>query len=386
MRKKRLLKLGGCFKCPQKTRKIMKLNFVFMLACCLNLSATVYSQYTRVSLRLENVTLEKFIHAVKQQTGVSFLYNSALFNSAQKVSVDVREEQLEAVLKNVLGKEGFYVDFQDEVVVIKKDRNFESLQTQEKRTVSGVVRDGSGHTLPGVSVIIKGTHVGVSTDIDGKFEIRVDDDPEIVLQFSFVGMKNQEVKIGRHADLQIVLAPETKALEEVVVTGYQTISKERATGSFDIISKEQLEKPTDNLMSRLVGKAAGLQLQVDAKGQTSFEIRGKTSLYANAKPLVVVDGFPVEGDFNSVNPNDVESVTILKDAATASIWGARAANGVIVVTTKRAKRTPLKVEVNSFVKVGGKLDLDYILDMPSSREVVEFEKFAYGKWGGAKIQ
>lgn len=385
MKKKRLLKLGGCFKCPQKTRKIMKLNFVFMLVCCLNLSATVYSQYARVSLRLENVTLEKFIDAVKQQTGVSFLYNSALFNSVQKVSVDVKDEQLEAVLKDVLGKEGFYVDFQDEVVVIKKDRSFQSLQTQEKRTVSGVVRDVNGHTLPGVSVIIKGTHTGVSTDIDGKFEIRVDDDPEIVLQFSFVGMKNQEVKIGRHAELQIVLASETKALEEVVVTGYQTISKERATGSFDIISKDQLEKPTDNLMSRLVGTAAGLQFQVDAKGQTSFEIRGKTSLYANAKPLVVVDGFPVEGDFNSVNPNDVESVTILKDAATASIWGARAANGVIVVTTKRAKRTPLKVEVNSFVKVGGKLDLDYILDMPSSREVVEFEKFAYGKWGVQKF-
>lgn len=385
MKKKRLLKLGGCFKCPQKARMVMKLGIVFMLAFCLNLSATVYSQFSRVTLQLNNVTLENFIHAVKQQTGVSFLYNSALFKSAQKISVNVNNEQLEVVLKDIFGKEGFYVDFQDEVIIIKKAKKYELPQISEKKTIQGIVRDANGQTLPGVSVIIKGTHTGVSTDIDGKFEVRVDNDPNVVLLFSFVGMKNQEIRIGHNASLQVVLQSDTKALEEVVVTGYQTISRERATGSFDIISREQLERPTDNIMSRLIGTAAGLQLQVDERGELSFEIRGQTSLYANASPLVVVDGFPVEGDFNSINPNDVESVTILKDAATASIWGARAANGVIVVTTKKAKRSPLKVEINSFVKVGGKLDLDYITDMPSSREVVEFEKFAYGKWGVQKF-
>ena len=385
MKKKRLLKLGGLLKCPRKTRMIMKLSLILMLAFCMNLSATVYSQYSRVSLQMTNVSLESFIDAVKQQTGVSFLYNSSLFRATQKISVNVSNEQLNVVLKDILEKEGFTIDFQNEVVVIRRLDPAALPQAKDKRTIQGVVRDMTGQTLPGVSVIIKGTRAGVSTDVDGKFELRIDNDPNVVLQFSFVGMKNKEARVGQQNNLQITLEADTKALEEVVVTGYQTISKERATGSFDIISKEQLEKPTDNLMSRLVGSAAGLQLQVDAKGQTSFEIRGQTSLYANASPLVVVDGFPVEGDFKSINPNDVESVTILKDAATASIWGARAANGVIVVTTKQAKKTPLKVEVNSFVKIGGKLDLDYIIDAPSSREIVEFEKFAYGKWGMQKF-
>lgn len=384
MEKKRLLKLGGLLKCSPKAKLVMKLSVIFTMVFCVNLSASVYSQHSRISLQLSDVSLEKFIEAVKQQTGVSFLYNSSLFHAGQKVSVNINDEQLDVALRSVLESQGFSVDFQNDVIVIRKSEKLLLEQVKEKRTVKGVVLDKNGESIPGVSVIIKGTHTGVSTDINGKFILKVDNDPNLVLQFSFVGMKNQELKVGKSDDVKVVMETDNKTLEEVVVTGYQTISKERATGSFDIISKEQLEKPTDNLMSRLVGTAAGLQLQVDDRGQTTFEIRGQTSLYANAKPLIVVDGFPVEGDFESINPNDVESVNILKDAATASIWGARAANGVIVITTKRGKKSPLKVEVNSFVKIGGKLDLDYVRDMPSSKEIIEFEKFAYGKWGTTK--
>ncbi|MCK7554026.1 TonB-dependent receptor plug domain-containing protein [Chitinophaga sedimenti] len=143
----------------------------------------------------------------------------------------------------------------------------------------------------------------------------------------------------------------------VVNTGFQQLNKERATGSFGYIDKEQLGRPTTNIASRIIGTTAGVQAKLDVDGNPTFEIRGKSSLYATASPLVVVDGFPISGDFNTINPNDVESVTILKDAAAASIWGARSANGVIVVTTKKGQKgTPLRVDFSAFTKMGGKFD------------------------------
>ena len=165
----------------------------------------------------------------------------------------------------------------------------------------------------------------------------------------------------------------------MLVTGYQTISKERATGSFNKVSEAQLEKPATLISERLIGAAAGVQSFVDADGDIKFEIRGQTSLGASSEPLVVVDGFPIEGDFSSINPNDVESVTVLKDAAAASIWGARSANGVIVVTTKKAQKGQAKVEVSSFWKFQDKLDLDYVNPLATSEETIEYEKMAYEK-------
>ena len=373
-------------KFSRKTWKIMKLCGIFCFVLSLNLSANVYSQQNKVSLDLKEVTLEEFIEAVKQQTGVNFLYNASLFEGADKVSVKAKKEPLSKVLEETLGQKGYAIDYRDEVVVILKQEPQPFVPQANKRTVSGTVKDSDGEPVPGVSVLVKGTQVGVATDVNGRFELRVDDNPEVVLQFSFVGMKSQEVKIGTHTTLNVVLESDTKALDEVLVTGYQTISKERATGSFDMLSREQLNKPASTLASRLVGVTAGVQNNLDEDGNIVFEIRGQTSLNtANARPLIVVDGFPVEGEFSSINPNDVESVTILKDAAAASIWGARSANGVIVVTTKKGAATKgAKIEVSAFAKVQRKIDLDYYNPLASSAETVEYERkgFSTNFFGG----
>ena len=365
-------------KFSRKTWKIMKLCGIFCFVLSLNLSANVYSQQNKVSLDLKEVTLEEFIEAVKQQTGVNFLYNASLFEGAEKVSVKAKKEPLSKVLEEILGQKGYAIDYRDEVVVILKQEPQPFVPQANKRTVSGTVKDSDGEPVPGVSVLVKGTQVGVATDVNGRFELRVDDNPEVVLQFSFVGMKSQEVKIGTHTTLNVVLESDTKALDEVLVTGYQTISKERATGSFDMLSREQLNKPASTLASRLVGVTAGVQNNLDEDGNIVFEIRGQTSLNtANARPLIVVDGFPVEGEFSSINPNDVESVTILKDAAAASIWGARSANGVIVVTTKKgalSAQKGAKIEVSAFVEVQPKIDLDQYNPLASSAETVEYER------------
>ena len=252
-----------------------------------------------------------------------------------------------------------------------------------RKLIKGVVKDEVGEPLPGVTVKIKGENQGTITDLDGTFKLMVSEDNQLII--SYIGMQTVHVGCKGKQVLTIQLQVDSKTLDEVVVTGYQTISRERATGAYAIIKKDVLEKPTTNIASRLIGATSGIQATVDNNGDPKFEIRGLTSLGSNASPLVVVDGFAIDGDFNSVNPNDVESITILKDAAAASIWGARSANGVIVVTTKSGKKGDagkVSVQYSNFFKFAPKLDLDYIRPYASSSEIVDYDVSIFNKrWG-----
>ena len=178
--------------------------------------------------------------------------------------------------------------------------------------------------------------------------------------------------------VNVQLESNATALADVVITGYQTLSKERATGSFDKVDSSVLSsRPTADLSTALQGLVAGMQATEKEDGSIDFLIRGSSSLYADKKPLLVVDGFPIQGDFSSINPNDVESVTVLKDAAAASIWGARSANGVIVVTTKKGKKDKVQVDVQAFVRIGTNPDLEYIMNQADSRTMVDYEMRAF---------
>lgn len=174
-------------------------------------------------------------------------------------------------------------------------------------------------------------------------------------------------------------------LADVLVTGYQVISRERATASYDILGQKVLDKPSVSVADRLVGTVAGMTTDIDANGNIALKVRGQGTLIANANPQLVVDGFPVEGGLSGLNPNDVESVSVLKDAAAASIWGARASNGVIVVTTKKSKTKGLKVELSTSLKVGSNTDLGYLRNQASSAEAIEYEKSIFGKYGNTVI-
>ncbi|GHU88460.1 SusC/RagA family TonB-linked outer membrane protein [Bacteroidia bacterium] len=250
----------------------------------------------------------------------------------------------------------------------------------QNRQIQGKITDNGGEPVIGATVAEKGTSHATVTDLNGNFTLSVPQNAK--LQVSYIGYLSQEVAVGDRKMLEITLIEDQKLLDEVVVTGYQTISRERATGSFDIVDKQFIEKPTTNIATALVGTINGIQGWVDLNGDPTFEVRGQTRLDANGNsPLVVVDGFAIEGDFKYINPNDVESITVLKDAAAASIWGARAANGVIVITTKRGKKGT-RIEVSSLVKVAPKADLSYARPIASSAEVVEYEKLAFNKWSG----
>lgn len=240
---------------------------------------------------------------------------------------------------------------------------------QNKMTVTGEVRDDEGELIPGANVWVKGSTNGTITDIDGKFSLKTASGETIVV--SFVGYINAEKKVVASQKVyNFTLKPEAKLLDEVVVTGYQTISKERATGSFAIVNPKDMEgKLQTNILDRMEGMVAGLK-QIPGK---TPEIRGISTLKGEVKPLYVVDGIPYEGELNAINPSDIVNVTVLKDATAASIYGARSANGVIVITTRMGQTGKLRVNYNGTIKFKPLPDRDY-LNLTSSAELVDLQQ------------
>lgn len=366
--------------------KAMKLTLVFLTAFLLNASAKTVAQ--NVTLNVKNATLEKVFREIEHQTGYGFLFTGKMLRDASKVTLDVKNEPVAKVLEYVLSQQPLEYSIDNNTIVIsRKENNFiatSNISVKNKIlqvAIRGAVTDENGSPLEGVSVIEKGTTNGTSSNAQGDFSINVNNNNSLLV-FSRVGYSPQTISLKGRTSINVRLLIDVTQNEEIVVasTGYQNISKERSTGSYDVVSANQLGKPSTNIGSRLVGQVAGVQATLDVDGNPSFQIRGQTSLYANSKPLIVVDGFAIQGDFNSINPNDVESVTILKDAAAASIWGARSANGVIVVVTKKARKgSSLKVDFNVFTRIGHKFDLDYVNPLATSAETVDYEKLLFSK-------
>lgn len=360
---------------------------------------------TYINLEIRNLPLVTALQKVEQASGFKMAYPADIVGSYQNVSLSGDRQSVAAALTALLANTGLrFRQVKGNVILFKpQPQTLKTLATGSlpkrnllfQQPISGRIVARTGQPLAGASVRYKSNKNSVRvSDQNGYFRLPPPHpfDPEI-LQVSYIGYQTQELEVNANTQspLTIVMQEEEGLLDEVVVnTGFQTLNKERATGSFGLIDSAQLDKPTINIAQRLIGTTAGMQATLDADGNPRFEIRGQTSLNIrdddgaftpNAYPLVVVDGFPIQGDFNSINPNDVESVTVLKDAAAASIWGARAGNGVIVVTTKRAKKgSPLRVDFQAFSRIGSKVDLDYVRPLASSYETVEYEKRAFNKW------
>lgn len=353
----------------KKSLLIMKQIFILMLVFNLNAFSAINAQQIS-EFRVQNATLKSCIKKVESLTGLGFLYNGQELERIGGISLDLKNVDATVVLESVLKGTGYTYKLTNGVIAIMKAA---PAAPAPKRPIKGVVKDKDGMTLPGVSVLIKGTQSGVATDINGSFEINVDDDPNLVLSFSFVGMQTKEVKIGANKVLNVVLELTAQALDEVVITGYQTLSKERATGSFSVLTNKDFEnKLQTNVMDRLEGLVAGV-----VSYNNKIQIRGTSTLYGNKNPLYVVDGMPYEGSIDAINPSDVTNVTVLKDATAASIYGARAANGVIVITTKKGggkagADRKLSVSYNGSVRFQPLPDLDY-LELVNSSDFVDLQ-------------
>ena len=372
----------------QKLLRIMKLTCIFLLAAALQLSAKGYSQ--KVTLNLRNVPLEKVFKEIKVQTGYLFLYNNEEINKIGKVSVNVKDVEVETALSEALTSTAFTFRIVDQTIVLTPKPVLPDGVNTENIVffidLHGRVVNEKGDPVPGVTITVKGTKKATATDDNGIFELK-GVDRNAILIFSGVNVETYELKVDGKTDFgDIGLKTKITLGEAITVTastGYQTISKERATGAFDVVGRDILDKrPVSNISTALQGLVAGLQSKENLDGSMEFLIRGTSSLYGEKKPLVVVDGFPIVGtDFSNLNPNDVESITVLKDAAAASIWGARAANGVIVITTKRPRtgREKMTVEVNAFTRVSKMIDLDQVMSQASTPDFVRYEKLAWDR-------
>lgn len=356
-------------------KKMFFQKLLLSAVVCFGLVSSLWAQ--DINLNYRGTPIKTILKEITKQTGYSFVYSDAIKELDQKVSINRVEKNadIKSVLNDLLAGTGITYNIKGKQVALQ---NSMVKRTVSAGNVQGKIVDENGEALVGVTIVNKTTGKVASSDLEGNYSIEAKEGD--LLSFTLIGMTDYTATVGKSNNINATLSQDIIALGDVVVTGYQTMSKERATGSFNTVAADQIDKPQTSLEQSLVGNVSGLQIVdkgYNGNREESIIIRGLTSLGANSAPLVIVDGFAIEGGISSLNPNDIASVTVLKDAAAASIWGARSANGVIVITTKSAKKGKVNVELNAFVKFSGKMDLDYANPLASSAETVEYEKLAF---------
>ena len=326
-----------------------------------------------LTIKVSNVPLEQVMGEIKKQSGFEFVYQKNLLPKDFTVTVNLKDAALEQVLNRIFDETGITYEIIDKTIVLSKTSDAE---TYFKRPVTGVVTDEAGEPLVGVSVLVEGTHTGASTDIDGQFSVIMEKGKNL-LKFSYVGMKTKTIKVNpKETVVLVTMEQEPQLMSEVVVTGYQNLKRENATGSYQTITASDMARRyTGDISSNLEGQVPGL-VSYDSGNGKEMSIRGTGSFQANTSPLVVVDGLPIEGGIDTVNPYEIDNITILKDAAAAAIYGARASNGVIVITTKRARQEKLQVEFNADITISEKNDYNY-MGWASSAELIELEGYNF---------
>ena len=342
----------------------------FILLCVLlfgiSIGAEAQNAEKRISLTVNKVALPAALSKVEQQSGyykINYSYDEL---SRFSVSANVKNKTAIEAVNTLLGNLPFVATVEGRYIQIKRDNTqHASANAQQKKGISGHITDENGEPMIGARVMVPGTQKMTVTDIDGNFYL-ADATPEEYIEVSYIGKKTIRRKAGSQR-MNIIVSDDENLLNDVVVTGLQTIERGRATGAYNILDQKSMENIYSNsLTDKLEGIVPGLY--VDPK--LGIQIRGVNTLSAGTSPLLVVDGFPMESDELNLNPNDIEQITVLKDAASASIWGIRAANGVIVVTTKRGnKDQKVNVDYSGTFTIGSKVDWDD-LHMLNTKEYV----------------
>ncbi len=380
---------------------VMKITTFLLLIGCLHANADIYGQ--KVTLSERNVSLERIISLLKQQTGYDFLYGTDLRADVKKVDIEAQNQELVTVLQSLFSNLPFSYAISDNTIVISSKTD----GVVQQRTVQGKVLDENRKPLQSATVSVEGINQSTQTDVFGMFTL-TNVPADATIRIRFMGYDTRTIKITTGKEfMEIIMRMSENQLQEasVLSTGYYTLPKERATGSFEYVDNKLFNRNVGpDVISRLNGVTAStifgpvsampsLLLNQNASpgvrkinALDNLQIRGMSTLTLHTPfdagtpgrlPLVIVDNFVYEGDINNINPNDVENVTVLKDAAAASIWGSRSANGVIVITTKKGKiDQPLRISLNSNLTVTKKPDLFYGPAMSSS-DFIDFEKFNF---------
>ena len=331
----------------------MKLTLTLILFAVLAASAgSSYSQSARINLKMQDASLVDIFREIERTSEFGFFFKSEEMDLNKRVSVDLQNVSIEEVLKKILIDNYDYRILDKNIVVTRG--NLSTSGVQQGKSVSGQVTDSSGASLPGVSVVVKGTTNGTITDSNGNYSISNIPENATIIQFSFVGMKMQEINVGKKNSINIVLEEETVGIAEVVAIGYGKTTKKEITGSISSVRDENFNKVGSNdPMSLIQGQVAGLNITKPSHGDPnsgySVQLRGLASLSGGQSPLFIIDG--ISGvSLESISPEEIESIDVLKDGSAAAIYGTRGTNGVIIINTKKAKRGETKVEYNSSFK------------------------------------
>lgn len=398
MKKKRLPLVSVCSEIwKSKIFRMMKTTVIVLLVFVSQAFALdSYSQRTRLSLDLSDVSVREVMNQIENQSEFYFMYETSTIDLNRKVSIEVRNRQVDDVLDELFsGTDVSYRIDNRQIALSKTEPSVATVETttsdEQQGSVTGKVTDSRGESLPGVSVVIKGTTQGTITDFDGNFTLaNVPDDA--VLQFSFVGMKRQEVAVAGQSSISITLEDETIGLDEVVAIGYGTVKKSDLTGSVASVKGEDLNQGAISSVDQAMqGRIAGVnvtQASNEPGGGLSIRVRGASSVNASSEPLYVIDGLPIDNSeglaggnaalvsqnnnaknpLNALNPNDIASIEVLKDASATAIYGSRGANGVILITTKKGSGG-VKLNYDGFggvqqvAKKIGILDTDGYIDI-----------------------
>ncbi|WEK33637.1 MAG: SusC/RagA family TonB-linked outer membrane protein [Candidatus Pseudobacter hemicellulosilyticus] len=368
---------------PTKTLRVMKLTAFFLLICGLHLSAATRSQ--TVTLTGQQIPMKQVLTAIEAQTGFGILYDEAALQDAYPVTIRAVALPLAKFLEQVFRLQPLEYSIKKTTILINRKAVppvFLSLTPDALKAlpISGRVTDSTGAPLAGATITLRGSNRRVSTDASGAFSLEANTGDLLII--SFVGYRSAQYRVPAEPQpVSIVLQADISTMSEVAVlsTGFQSLPKERATGSFTQVSQEMINRSVStDILSRLNGLVPGMLFvqSGNPSATPTIRIRGESTLNSevNKQPLIVLDNFPYEGNLNNINPNDIESITVLKDAAAASIWGARSGNGVIVITTKKGRlNQPLRVEFNANLNISRKQDLYYSRNRLSASQFIEVE-------------
>lgn len=372
--------------------RVMKLTAILITAACLQVAARSSGQ--TVTLKLKDAPVQRVFKEVSRQTGVSIVYAESLFTTMKPVTIAVKNATLEEVLDKCLAGYPFRYKLIGNSIVISPDPATDDPAAKPVEPaylppppidIKGKIVNENGEPVR-ATITVKGSAQAVTSDDQGEFLIR-NVDEKATLVVTATNIERYEIAVNGRTDLSVIRV-KTKIVEGEAVTlqvntGYENIPKERATGSFVVLNNELLNRRVStSFLDRLEGVTSGVVFNFNT-GEDRINIRGRSTLTngsANTDPLIVLDNFPYEGNINNINPNDIENITVLKDAAAASIWGSRSANGVIVITTKKGKyNQPLQIEYTGNFTASSKPDLFYSRNYLPSADFIEVEKFLFEK-------